>query len=567
MAGYLGIEASDVKPYIFISYNTEDQERLCKIMQMLQKHPINIWYDNGIKRVSDEGWQKQIALHIRDAEIVFFFISRGIFMKENSYVRKEYNLAVIHRKNICVVLLDEIDARSIPAEYDFWWDEVIHRQCIEAVKMTYKQIADAIYAECYKIEAAKDAKHDIEEINNSADGDKVSIFNPFIGAWEKYAASDFDYQLSTPEDAFEFSVNDNRCSVESLRDKKYTIIKIPEKYHGKPVTAIGNDAFAWCKSLTNITIPSGVTTIGYDAFAWCESLRSVTIPSSVTTIRNGAFKGCKSLENVTIPFGVTNIGNETFQWCGNLTSVAIPSSVTFIGNSAFMGCESLISVAIPSSVTIIGARAFYRCKSLTSVTIPSSVTINKDVFGGCPKLISISGGTVAGNGRTTTGTGGIATGTDMTESTVIYAPMNGTAVKLADVPDKNFASGMLGLGVAIDPTEGKLYAPFDGTIICVAEAKHAYGIRNAAGAEVLIHIGVYSGRLKGKYFIPKIVNGQQVRKGDLLAEFNISAIKKEYKMFSPVILVDAEDYSFVEIVKDSGPVKVGDVLFYANIKR
>lgn len=143
MAGYLGIEASDEKPYIFISYNTEDQERLCNIAQMLQKYRINIWYDNGSQRVSDEEWQEQIALHIRDAEIVFFFISHGIFAKKNSFVRKEYDLAARHRKNICVVLLDEI----------------IHKQCIEAVNMTNDQIAEAIYAECNGIGIVKNEKH------------------------------------------------------------------------------------------------------------------------------------------------------------------------------------------------------------------------------------------------------------------------------------------------------------------------------------------------------------------------------------------------------------------------
>ena len=83
MAGYLGIEASDEKPYIFISYNTEDQERLCNIAQMLQERQVNIWYDNGIQKISNEEWQEQIALHIRDAEIVFFFlISHGYFCEE-----------------------------------------------------------------------------------------------------------------------------------------------------------------------------------------------------------------------------------------------------------------------------------------------------------------------------------------------------------------------------------------------------------------------------------------------------------------------------------------------------
>lgn len=159
MAGYLGIETSEIKPYIFISYNTEDQDRLCDIVQMLQKQRINIWYDNGIQRISDEEWQEQIALHIRDAEIVFFFISHGIFVKKNSFVRKEYDLATRHSKNICVVLLDEIDARNIPAKYDFWWDEIIHKQCIEAMNMTKNEIVEAIYTECREFGIVKNEEH------------------------------------------------------------------------------------------------------------------------------------------------------------------------------------------------------------------------------------------------------------------------------------------------------------------------------------------------------------------------------------------------------------------------
>ena len=89
MAGYLGFDATDTKPYIFISYNTEDQVRLSKIAKALRDHQVNIWYDNGIHRISDEEWQEQIAIHIREAEIVFFFLTQGIFEKKNSFVKKE----------------------------------------------------------------------------------------------------------------------------------------------------------------------------------------------------------------------------------------------------------------------------------------------------------------------------------------------------------------------------------------------------------------------------------------------------------------------------------------------
>ena len=148
MAGYLGFEATDKKPYIFISYNTEDQARLTKIAKALLKHQINIWYDNGIHKISNEEWQEQIAIHIREAEIVFFFLTQGIFEKKNSFVKKEYDLATRHAKKICMVMLDKINPDIIPAKYDFWWGEIKSKQCIEANGLSDSRIADEIYKEC-----------------------------------------------------------------------------------------------------------------------------------------------------------------------------------------------------------------------------------------------------------------------------------------------------------------------------------------------------------------------------------------------------------------------------------
>ena len=148
MAGYLGFDATDTKPYIFISYNTEDQVRLSKIAKALRDHQVNIWYDNGIHRISDEEWQEQIAIHIREAEIVFFFLTQGIFEKKNSFVKKEYDLATRHAKKVCLVMLDKIDPEIIPAKYDFWWGEIKSRQCIEAANMSEDEVAEEIYKEC-----------------------------------------------------------------------------------------------------------------------------------------------------------------------------------------------------------------------------------------------------------------------------------------------------------------------------------------------------------------------------------------------------------------------------------
>ena len=157
------------------------------------------------------------------------------------------------------------------------------------------------------------------------------------------------------------------------------------------VTTIGDYAFAFCRSLTSITIPDSVTTIGAFAFEDCRSLTSVTIPDSVTTIGSYAFCGCNSLTSVTIPDGVTSIGDFAFDKCICLTSITIPDSVTTIGKSVFYGCSSLTSVTIGDSVTTIGECAFCDCSSLTSVTIPDSVTtIGRSAFEGCSSLTSVT---------------------------------------------------------------------------------------------------------------------------------------------------------------------------------
>ena len=159
---------------------------------------------------------------------------------------------------------------------------------------------------------------------------------------------------------------------------------------------------------------------------------------------------------------------------------------------------------------------------------------------------------------------GAAPADEELKDTTVYAPMNGRVVPLAEVPDDAFASGLLGQGVAIDPSEGKLYAPFDGTVIGVFDTKHAYSLANDAGAEMLIHMGLDTVQLGGKYFTPKVSDGQAVKKGDLLAEFDINEIKKQYKMFTPILVTNADDYSTIEYIKDSGEVKVGEPLYTAK---
>lgn len=142
--------------------------------------------------------------------------------------------------------------------------------------------------------------------------------------------------------------------------------------------------------------------------------------------------------------------------------------------------------------------------------------------------------------------------------TEIDAPMNGKVVALKDVPDTTFASGAMGDGLAIVPTEGKVVAPFDGTVIVIANTSHAVGIRSDSGIEVLIHIGLDTVELKGKYFKNHVTQGERVQKGQTLITFDLAEISKTYKMVSPVIVLNG---SLTDInAKANQEVQIGDNL-------
>lgn len=165
-----------------------------------------------------------------------------------------------------------------------------------------------------------------------------------------------------------------------------TSMSIPEG-----VTRIGTRAFYGCSSLTSISIPEGMTRIGFNAFYGCSSLVSIIIPNSVTLIESAAFSGCTGLASISLPSSLTKIWSSTFSGCSNLSSITIPNTVTEIDELAFNSCKALSNILIPNSVKNIGQQAFQYCTNLKEIEIPESVTrINSNVFQNCSALTSVT---------------------------------------------------------------------------------------------------------------------------------------------------------------------------------
>ena len=125
----------------------------------------------------------------------------------------------------------------------------------------------------------------------------------------------------------------------------------------------------------------------------------------------------------------------------------------------------------------------------------------------------------------------------------IYAPVAGQTVPVSEVPDPTFSSGMLGNGVAIIPTEGKVYAPCNATVDMMFTTGHAVSLVADSGAEILIHVGLETVGLEGKCFTVHVQNGQKVKKGDLMIEVDLEGIKAAgLNTITPVLVCNSDDF-------------------------
>ncbi|MEW8987982.1 MAG: PTS glucose transporter subunit IIA, partial [Bacillus sp. (in: firmicutes)] len=132
---------------------------------------------------------------------------------------------------------------------------------------------------------------------------------------------------------------------------------------------------------------------------------------------------------------------------------------------------------------------------------------------------------------------------DLIKRESISSPLTGMAKSLVEINDPVFAGGSMGQGFAIVPEDGKVYSPVDGTVTMAFPTKHAYGFTSNAGGEVLIHIGLDTVKLNGEGFTSFVETGAKVKKGDLIAVFDIKKlVELGYDVTTPIVITNSDKY-------------------------
>ena len=144
----------------------------------------------------------------------------------------------------------------------------------------------------------------------------------------------------------------------------------------------------------------------------------------------------------------------------------------------------------------------------------------------------------------------------------VTAPIHGIAISLSEVGDRTFASGVLGPGAAIDPVEGPVVSPVDGEVLVAFPTGHAYGLRSASGIELLIHVGMDTVELDGKYFTPRVAAGKRVHRGEVLVEVDWAAVTRAgYRTTTPVVVSNAASFAGIVDEHVGRIVERGDALY------
>jgi hypothetical protein len=202
-----------------------------------------------------------------------------------------------------------------------------------------------------------------------------------------------NYSVGPPADPnFAYSVSGGEATITSYIGAGGAVT-IPATLGGCPVTAIGDNAFNDCDTITSVAIHGGVASIGVSAFEDCDALTSVTLANGLATIGANAFYGT-AITSITIPDSVTALPDWCFANCASLASVDLGAGVVTIGTSSFMNCDALATIDFGTALTTIGQSAFEHCSGLVTVTLPDNVTnVGVLAFFQCGALTTVTMGT------------------------------------------------------------------------------------------------------------------------------------------------------------------------------
>lgn len=167
-------------------------------------------------------------------------------------------------------------------------------------------------------------------------------------------------------------------------------VVIPDTIGGKPVVAIGNNAFNGKSAMTRVVIPATVASLGQNAFRGCSALTAIDLPAGLTSLGSGAFRDCSSLTQITLPAGITALPAETFYNCYALSEIELPEGLTSLGNDVFFYCKALTQIDLPEGVTALPNETFYGCNALANIDLTGITSLGNSVFRECRALTEVT---------------------------------------------------------------------------------------------------------------------------------------------------------------------------------
>ena len=297
--------------------------------------------------------------------------------------------------------------------------------------------------------------------------------------------------------------------------------------------------------------------------------------------RDAKLKGLAGAGGVSAVFGITEPAifgvNLRLRWpfyCAMVSAAIGSAGVALLnvrgqalGAAGFVGFVSIIPKSIPAYLALevlVFVISF-------GLTFAYAMTRGKaDMAGRAPakkEAVAVAAGAPAGTGVAAPAAAPAAAGApaasfseEAKADLSVASPLAGTAIPLEQVKDESFAKGMLGPGIGIEPADGLVVAPFDGTVTVAFPTGHAYGLKSASGVQVLIHVGMDTVKLDGKGFTPRVAKGDVVRRGDVLAEVDLDVIRAAgYETITPVVVTNKKKFGAVTPLA-SGQILRGDQL-------